>query len=117
MPFPFLDQSLMDDRSYFGFQSGGLNFGTTPDKQFPNVSFVPTGMTPVRAIETVGEEFPTASQHGIIESDIAVKGDVIDFVGVCYALEAFYGTVSPSTVGVTGKQRIYTPSSTKPILH
>lgn len=107
------DNARINDKSYFGFQSG-LGFAASADKQFPNISIMPDPAGTIRPITTVGEEYPTASQHGIIESDITANGDVIDFVGVGYALEAFFGTVSPSTVGVTGKKRIYTPSTTLP---
>lgn len=107
------DQAHINDKSYFGFQSG-LGFAASADKQFSNVSIMPDPVGTIRPIGTVGEEYPTASQHGIIESDIVATGDVIDFVGVCYALEAFFGTVSPSTVGVTGKKRVYEPSTTAP---
>jgi len=108
------DQAKISDKSYFGFQTSGLGYGVTPDKQFPDVSYVPSAAGPVRAIGTVGEEFPTAVQHGTVDSDIVMSGEAIDFVSVCYALEAMFGTVSPTTVGVTGKQRVYTPGTTQP---
>lgn len=110
---PSTDVAKIDQKSLFGFQPG-LGTAATADKQFPDISVVPAGMSAVRAIYAVGEEFAGAVQHGIVESDLAVTGDVIDFVGVCYALEGMFGTVTPTTVGGTGKKRIYTPGSTLP---
>lgn len=107
------DNATINNKSYIGFQTG-LGFAASADKQLPNISIVPVGVSPVRPINTVGEDHPTAVQHGIIESDVTVTGDVMDFVGLGYAAEAFYGTVSPSTVGVTGKQRVYEPGTTAP---
>lgn len=107
------DSPRIGDKSFFGFQSG-LGFAASADKQFPDISVTPTPMGPIRSIGTVGEEYPTATQHGIIESDIQVTGDVMDFVGICYPLEAFFGTVSPTTVGGTGKKRVYEPGTTLP---
>jgi hypothetical protein len=107
-----VDKEQINDKSSYGFQSG---FGVpgTADKQLPSVSIVPDTDGSIRAIETVGEEFPTGSQHGVIRSALAIDGG-IDFVSIGVLLEALYGTVTPDTVGVTGKRRVYTPSATKP---
>lgn len=106
------DKEQINDDSFIGFQTG-FGVAGSADKQLPSVNIVPDTDGSIRAIETVGEEFPTGAQHGVIRSALAIDG-TIDFVSIGVLLEALYGTVSPSTVGVTGKQRVYTPSSTKP---
>lgn len=106
------DKEIINDDSFIGFQSAFAVAGTA-DKQLPDVSIVPDTDGAIRAIETVGEEFPTGTQHGVIRTTLDVSG-TIDFVSIIYLLEALFGTVTPTTVGGTGKQRVYTPSTTKP---
>jgi hypothetical protein len=107
------DQERIDDKSYFGVQSG-LGFAASANLQFPDIDIIPDPDGPIRAIDTTGEEYPTSTQHGIMESAITVNGKSIDFVGVRRMLDAMYGPVTPTTVGVTGKRRLWTPGTTKP---